>query len=154
MVKLEWNQVDFDRRQAWIHADQAKARRAIAVPLNADAVVVLREQAGLHPQWVFPYQGRALRRANNAGWHAALARAGIADFHWHDLRHTWASWHVQAGTPLPVLKQLGGWASLSMVLRYAHLTVDHLAEHADRIAGLRLVRTDSGTGPHDRAATG
>ncbi|WP_215852633.1 tyrosine-type recombinase/integrase [Acidithiobacillus ferrooxidans] len=46
---------------------------------------------------------------------------------WHGLRHTWASWHVQAGTPLAVLKGLGGWASLEMVQRYAHLSPDHTA---------------------------
>ena len=41
---LEWSQVDLARRTAWIHPDQAKARKAIAVPLSAAAVVVLREQ--------------------------------------------------------------------------------------------------------------
>ena len=39
----------------------------------------------------------------------------------HDLRHTWASWHVQGGTPLFVLQEMGGWASAEMVRRYAHL---------------------------------
>lgn len=150
VCRLEWTQVDLDRRRAWIHADQSKARRAIPIPLNVEAMVVLREQAGKHPRWVFPYRGRPLRRANNEGWHAALKRAGIEDFHWHDLRHTWASWHVQAGTPLQVLKELGGWSSLSMVLRYAHLSVEHLAEHAERIAGPRTI---PGTGRRDRAAS-
>ena len=48
----------------------------------------------------------------------------------HDLRHTWASWHVQNGTPLNVLKELGGWADLTMVLRYAHLSSEHLNGYA------------------------
>lgn len=40
----------------------------------------------------------------------------------HDLRHTtWVKWHVPADTPLPVLKELGGWATLTMVERHAHL---------------------------------
>ena len=59
---------------------------------------------------------------------------------WHDLRHTWASWHVQAGTPLPVLQELGGWQVLEMVLKYAHLASDHLAPYVDRMSGLRLVK--------------
>ena len=63
-----------------------------------------------------------------------MDRAGIQDFRWHDLRHTWASWHVQSGTPLPVLQQLGGWQSYEMVLRYAHLAPEHLAEYADRLS--------------------
>jgi len=61
-------------------------------------------------------------------------RAGIDDFRWHDLRHTWASWHVQAGTPLHVLQELGGWETPAMVRRYAHLAPEHLAEHAVRIS--------------------
>ena len=52
---------------------------------------------------------------------------------WHDLRHTWASWHVQNGTPLQELKELGSWASYDMVLRYAHLAVDHLRGAASQI---------------------
>jgi len=44
---------------------------------------------------------------NTKPWRLALKRVGIEDFRWHDLRHTWASWRVQAGTPLPVLQELG-----------------------------------------------
>ncbi|RUQ28716.1 MAG: site-specific integrase [Candidatus Competibacteraceae bacterium] len=145
VVELDWKQVDLEQRRAWIHADQAKGKRAIAVPLNAEAIVILREQQGKHPQRVFTFEGRPVTRANNHAWRKALIRAGIENFRWHDLRHTWASWHVQAGTPLPVLKELGGWATLDMVMRYAHLGADHLAEHAERIARPRLIRTNSGT---------
>ena len=154
VCKLEWNQVDLDRRVAWIHADQAKGRRVITVPLNADAVVVLREQQGQHPTWVFPYRGKAPHAASQSAWYSALKRAGLEGVRWHDLRHTWASWHVQAGTPLLALKELGGWATLEMVLRYAHLGADHLAEHAERISGPRIVRTLSGTASAKPAATG
>jgi integrase len=74
---------------------------------------------------------------------AALKRAGIEDFRWHDLRHTWASWHVQAGTPSHALQELGGWEYAEMVRKYAHLSSDHLAEYADRMSGtLKLVKED------------
>jgi len=46
------------------------------------------------------------------------------------LRQTWATWHVQNGTPLHVLKELGGWASLDMVLKYAHFSCKHLEGYA------------------------
>jgi len=58
-----------------------------------------------------------------------MARAGIENFRWHDLRHTWASWHIQRGTPLQVLKELGGWATLEMVQRYAHFSAEHLTPY-------------------------
>jgi integrase len=137
---LTWEQVDLVRRVAWIHPDQAKAGRAIGVPLNTDAVLVLRRQLGRHPERVFAYQGQPIIQTSTAAWYKALRRAGISDFRWHDLRHTWASWHVQAGTPLHVLQELGGWHSHDLVLRYAHLAPEHLADHAARIeAGIRSV---------------
>ena len=51
----------------------------------------------------------------------------------HDLRHTWVSWHVMAGTPLYDLMTLGGWKTMGCVQRYAHLAPEHLAYVASRI---------------------
>lgn len=56
-----------------------------------------------------------------------------------DLRHTWASWHIQNGTPIHVLQELGGWSDIRMVQRYAHLAPGHLACYADNISGLKGV---------------
>jgi len=130
VTQLEWSQVDLHRRCAWIHADQAKGKRAIAVPLNEDALSVVRDQIGGNKTFVFTYKGEPVTRANNHAWHKALKRAGIENFRWHDLRHTWASWHVQNGTPLHALQEMGGWADGEMVKRYAHLSHQHLAGYA------------------------
>lgn len=139
VTRLEWSQVDLGRRVAWIHADQAKARKAISVPLNAEAVLVLRRQEGKHPTRVFTYKGKPVREVNTKAWRHALERAGIKDFRWHDLRHTWASWHVQRGTPLHVLQELGAWESVEMVRRYAHLGQSHLADYAENLCQLKAV---------------
>ena len=56
-----------------------------------------------------------------------------------DLRHTWASWHVQNGTSLQELQQLGGWSNFDMVLRYAHLSSSHLKEAANRVLVTNLL---------------
>jgi integrase len=101
------------------------------VPLSSDALLVIREQLGKNDNFVFTYKGKSVTRANNHAWRKGLIRAGIEDFRWHDLRHTWASWHVQNGTPLHILKELGGWADLTMAMRYAHLSSDHLKEFAE-----------------------
>lgn len=141
---LEWSQIDMQRQVAWVHADQSKSRRALGVPLNASAIEVIRRWVGRHPTRVFCYRRRGrgegerwvpIAEANSAAWYKALKRAGIEDFRWHDLRHTWASWHVQAGTPLHALQEMGGWQSYDMVRRYAHLAPEHLAEHAARLEG-------------------
>jgi integrase len=71
--------------------------------------------------------------AIGSAWKRSLRRAGIEKFRFHDLRHTWASWHVMSGTSLQELMELGGWKSYEMVLRYAHLAPEHLSTAAARI---------------------
>jgi integrase len=76
---------------------------------------------------------RHLGLESSAAWDKAKQRAGIEDFRFHDLRHTWASWHVQSGTSLQELMELGGWKSYEMVLRYAHLAPEKLSFVVGRI---------------------
>ena len=83
-------------------------------------------------------------QVNTKAWRNTLAKVGIENFRWHDLRHTWASWHVQAGTPLHVLQELGGWECVEMVRKYAHFSSEHLTEYVDRLSSLKLVGSDSG----------
>ena len=74
-----------------------------------------------------------MRVDDNRAWNSACKRAGIEDFRFHDLRHTWASWLIQSGVPLSVLQEIGGWENIEMVRRYAHLAPNHLTEHARQI---------------------
>jgi integrase len=136
VLKLEWSQVKLELRHAWIPGWQSKNRRPISVPLNDVAMGVLSRMGGKHPERVFTYAGRPLNSANTRAWRAALKRAGVEDFRWHDLRHTWATWQRQAGTPTHELQQLGGWRTGAMVERYAHVAPDHLAMAASRLDGV------------------
>lgn len=144
VLKLEWSQVNLEQRHAWIHAWQSKNRRAISIPLNEAAYLVLIRQQGKHGSRVFTFRGRPLDSANTRAWRNALERAGIDNFRWHDLRHTWATWQRQAGTPTHELQRLGGWQTGAMVERYAHLAPDHLAEAASRLDSI-LPSYDSAT---------
>jgi integrase len=143
---LTWQQIDQARALAWFEAAEMKAGRTHTVPLNAEALAVLASQTGQHRRWVFPVEhwqrlddgawAKAVGptgKVSNHAWRKACERAGVPWLRFHDLRHTWASWHVQAGTPLPVLQELGGWASLAMVQRYAHLGLSHIAEWAGNV---------------------
>jgi len=139
MTSLEWSEVDFDRCHAFMPAAKSKSGKAIAVPLNVKAIAVLKKQIGKHHQFVFTYGGQQIIQLSTKAWRKALTRAEIKNFKWHDLRHTWASWHIQNGTSLQELQQLGGWASIDIVLRYAHLSSKHLKAAADRIAATNLL---------------
>jgi integrase len=132
VTHLEWSQVDLTRRTAWVPGDKTKNRKALAVPLSDRAVAILEAQSGRHPTWVFVRAGKPVYQTSTRAWRRAVAKAAIQDFCWHDLRHTWASWHVQNGTPLHVLQELGGWSSFRMVQRYAHLSSEHLRSWVDR----------------------
>lgn len=126
---LEWERVDLGQRLAWIPATQAKGRKAIAVPLSASALAALRATGRARTGFVFLWRGKPLKSPKTA-FGKACARAQLDDVTWHTLRHTWASWHAMAGTPLDVLQQLGGWASRDMLDRYAHLAPSYLAQFA------------------------
>lgn len=139
---LKWADVNLESKHAWVHADEAKGAKALAVPLNADAIAVLQKCRGNHPVYVFTYKGKSIFNVSTRAWRKALVRAGIENFRWHDLRHTWASWHVQAGTSLQELQMLGGWSNFSMVLRYAHLSSSHLQQAASRVLVTNLLHGD------------
>jgi integrase len=123
---LCWDQVDMERKQAWVHPDQAKARRAIAVPLNDAALEVLEHQKGNHFVKVFTYEGEPVKQVSTKAWYKALKRAGIENFRFHDLRHTFASRLVMSGVDLYRVQTLMGHKMPAMTLRYAHLSPQHL----------------------------
>jgi integrase len=129
---LEWSRVDLARQTCWLN--QTKNGTPRGVPLNVDAVKVLEWQQGKHEQFCFTFRGNPIRwELTNTAWRAATKRANLPDFRFHDLRHTWASWHRQAGTSCDELKELGGWKSRVMVDRYAKFASEHLASAASRI---------------------
>lgn len=142
--------VDLKRATAYVPASIAKNGDARVVPLNTDAIAVLDkwiEREKHHPEYVFSFRGRApIKQIATKHWRTACKKVGMAGFRFHDLRHTWASWQAQAGTPLKMLQDLGGWKSFEMVLRYAHLAPGHLAQYADRsLIGPAPTSTESGT---------
>ena len=90
-------------------------------------------------------RAKLIAQLSTKAWYPALKQAGIEDFRWHSLRHCWPSWHVQSGTPLSALQEMGGWASTETVRRYAHLAFDHLAPFAEPLCALRAVDQIVGT---------
>lgn len=141
---LTWDQVDMKECFAHITADKAKGKRGIAVPLNAEAMQVLKRWKGKHKTHVFVFRKKPVYQVATRRWREAVKAAGFAGLRFHDLRHTWASWQAQAGTPAYVLRELGGWATDAMVKRYAHLGAGDLASYASRTLVKRVKKRHTG----------
>lgn len=130
VVELAWSQVDMDKRRLLVGSDDFKNGEDFGIPLNETAMAVLRDQEGMHETRVFTRDGQPITELSHRMWKAALTRAGISDYRWHDNRHTWATTFVEAGGDLDQLQRLGGWKSRDMVLRYAHMRTEHLRKSA------------------------
>lgn len=130
---LRWNQVCLINRHAYINSSESKSKKALPVPLNQAAISIIKRQPKINDYVFNSVNGKPMQQLSVRAFKNALKKAGISNFRWHDLRHTWASWHVQNGTSLQELQQLGGWSSFEMVLRYAHLSSNHLKNAADRV---------------------
>jgi integrase len=138
---LRWSNVDIANRVLTI--PRSKHGGARHVQLNETAMAILRDlPSRLHSAWVFPSQagGSPLNVSNvlHRIFLPAVRRAGIEDFRWHDLRHTFASRLAMAGADLRTIQELMGHKLLTMTLRYAHLSPTHLH------AAVRLLDRSSG----------
>jgi integrase len=91
-----------------------------------------------------PRQGRVWARGARHAFEAAVVRAKIDAFRFHDCRHHFASWFIMRGGSLVALKALLGHSNFQMTLRYAHLAPDHL--------GAEMLKTESAGKPsaHDQ----
>lgn len=134
---LTWDRVDLNRRCAWVEAGDTKNGESLGVYLNEEARKVLEARKGIHPKYVFTFRGKPIEQTSTKAWYKALKKAGIEGFRWHDLRHTWASWHAQKGTPLFAIQEAGGWKSPQMVRRYAHLSAEHFEPYGEQIVGTK-----------------
>ncbi|KGA24946.1 integrase [Pectobacterium brasiliense] len=146
IFSLKWDSVNLSRRIAIVTADNAKSGRARPLPLNDDAVKIINA-CGRDSDYVFSANGVRIVEINRTDFCNALRISGIADFRFHDLRHTWASWHVQNGTPLMTLKELGGWEKLEMVNKYAHLSTEHLRQFSGIVTFLAQSDTEESFHP-------
>lgn len=132
VLKLRWSQVDMVRKVVMLDADEMKGKKALTIPLSDAAVDAIHRQTGKHEEFVFTRNGKPVLKANTESWRKALAKAGIGDFRWHDLRHTWATTMVQNGVPEGVIQTLGAWETPAMVKKYAH----HSAESTRPYVGV------------------
>ena len=136
LFSLTCRDIDLEQTNLTVQGGRAKSGRTRHIPLNAEAIEVLRGwigQAEDRNGLVFP--GRDGRPFNNVrrSWLGVLRQAGIERFRWHDLRHTFASRLVTASVDLNTVRELLGHADYQMTLRYAHLAPEHKAAAVARL---------------------
>lgn len=127
---LTWSAINEDTDPPHVFLRETKNGSARHVPLNAECTAALMVVRA-YPQpdgRVFPQQPYRM------WFDIALAKAGITDFHWHCLRHTFASRLVMAGVDIRTVAELMGHRDLKMTMRYSHLAPEHKAAAVAKIA--------------------
>ncbi len=125
LLGLTWDCVDMTH--GFIRLKQTKNGKARALPLN-ETLWGLFSQLRTQPAVPWVFHDHAGHRWDDVrhGFDRACEAAGLTDFHFHDLRHTFASWLIMRGVPLATVSNLLGHTSPTMTLRYAHLSPKHL----------------------------
>ncbi len=125
-------------KNGFIYLTETKTKDPRQIPIN-DALVALfkriRIRQGLKSTYIFTYQGKPVSGVKTA-FKAALKRAGIEDFRFHDLRHTFASQLIMRGGGLKDVQELLGHKTMTMTMRYAHLSQEHKKKAVNLLNGL------------------
>lgn len=136
---LEWRSVNMAGKLLTVEAGNAKSGKTRHLPLNSEAMDVLRRWKKQHggSGLVFPSASGARFNNINKAWAGIITAAKLPDFNFHDLRHDFASKLVMAGVDLNTVRALLGHADIKMTLRYAHLAPGKLADAVAMLAGAR-----------------
>jgi site-specific recombinase XerD len=120
---LHWKDVDIDRGNLTVKGKTGR-RHLVA---NETAIAALRKLHALsgEKEFVCPDNDGMAKRDWRTWLFDAVKEAGVEDFHWHDLRHTFASRLVMAGVDLRTVQELLGHKSIVQTMKYAHLSADH-----------------------------
>ncbi len=134
IFNLQWQDIDFKRNIiTLLDTKNGKPRK---VPMNQLVVTALKEIAkNTNSTYIFCYEDGQRIRDVRKSFLTSLRKSGIKDFHFHDLRHTFASQLVMAGVDLNTVRELLGHKDITMTLRYSHLAQSHKQRAVDMLVG-------------------
>jgi integrase len=155
LLRLKWEQI----QKGFIHLPVYKTRPARKIPVNGDLEQLFKEirmEQGPGAKYVFTYAAsedklkgkRPVRKRKGpvpvpgkiknikTAFNSALSRAGIVNFRFKDLRHTFASHMVMRGATMKELQELMGHRDMKMTNRYAHLSPEHKKKAVNLLNGL------------------
>ncbi len=130
IMGLTWGVVDLKQGRAILHETKNGERRAVAI--TGHALEVLKEinkVRRIDCNLLFPAKGNLPQKPVDlrTPWETAVKKAELHDFHFHDLRHSAASYLAMNGASLAEIAEVLGHKTLQMVKRYAHLSEGHTA---------------------------
>jgi integrase len=130
---LTWDCINFERRMLTIPLSKNGELRH--VPLNDEALAALRAARKCSNDQPHVFLNRyGQRLVSPREWFdPAVKAAGLKDFTWHCLRHTFASRLVMAGVDLRTVQELMGHKTIQMTVRYAHLAPKHQLAAVQRL---------------------
>jgi integrase len=134
LLGLRWDRVDLIRKVITLY--ETKNGEIRALPLVSHAHELMKERAKVRridTTLVFPGTNPDKPVLLRSPFDKALARAGILNFHWHDLRHSCASYLAMNGASLAEIAEVLGHKTLQMVKRYAHLSHAHTSKVVERM---------------------
>ena len=137
ILGLKWSQVHIEKALVPEISLIGKGGKVRHIPLSPDMINLLLdlEEGKGQSEFVFLLRGKPMNDIKK-GFALAMDRAGIFNFRFHDLRHTFASHFVMRGGDLLTLKEILGHSNLSMVQIYAHLADKHKLEQMQQMTGL------------------
>lgn len=142
LLRVQWDQVDFDGRIVRLYRGATKTGDPRAVPMIGDMEEVLlkakKERDELWPssRWVFSRCGERLTDFR-AAWQSACARAGLGGVLFHDLRRSGARNLSRAGVPERTIMAITGHKTRAMFDRYNIINESDLAEAALKLKAFR-----------------
>jgi site-specific recombinase XerD len=121
---LQWKDCDLERGNLMVKGKTGE-RPVVAGTEALKALEILRTCKGASEKYVSPDMRDGIERDWRDWLEIAIEKAGVEDFHWHDLRHTFASRLVMAGVDIRTVQSLMGHKSIVMTMKYSHLATDH-----------------------------
>lgn len=129
MEQLRLRRDDLDFRARVVTVRESKHGEARRVPMSDRLAELFRQQLDSHTSdWVFPGSEEGTHFTASGATHAlkrAMKQAGVKNFRWHDLRHSFCSRLAMAGCSLVTIQQLAGHKQITVTQRYAHLSPEH-----------------------------
>lgn len=130
---IKWRDVDFKR--GFVRVDGKTGPRHIEMNSVARAALLKLQRNAGTAVYVCEDAKRAGQRDWRRWFEECVKAAGIEDFTWHDLRHTFASRLVMAGVDLRTVQELMGHKSITQTMKYAHLSQAHRRAAVEKLTG-------------------